>query len=101
MKPYISGVLRQLADGEFHSGAALARTLDVSRASVWNAVRELEASGRRFPEGALGHERELLTIETLERLGKRELAGRRARAFLNQHPNSPLAQKMRRLINGE
>jgi BirA family biotin operon repressor/biotin-[acetyl-CoA-carboxylase] ligase len=45
MKPYISGVLRQLADGEFHSGAALARTLDVSRASVWNAVRELEASG--------------------------------------------------------
>lgn len=45
MKPYISGVLRQLADGEFHSGMALAQTLDVSRASVWNAVRELEASG--------------------------------------------------------
>ena len=45
MKPYISGVLRQLADGEFHSGAALARTLEVSRASVWNAVRALEASG--------------------------------------------------------
>jgi len=45
MKPYITGVLRQLADGEFHSGAALARTLAVSRASVWNAVRELEARG--------------------------------------------------------
>ena len=45
MKPYISGVLRALADGEFHSGATLAHTLAVSRASVWNAIRELEARG--------------------------------------------------------
>jgi BirA family biotin operon repressor/biotin-[acetyl-CoA-carboxylase] ligase len=45
MKPHVSGLLRQLADGEFHSGTALARALDVSRASVWNAVRELEAMG--------------------------------------------------------
>jgi BirA family biotin operon repressor/biotin-[acetyl-CoA-carboxylase] ligase len=43
MKPYTAGVLRLLADGEFHSGAALAGSLAVSRASVWNAVRELEA----------------------------------------------------------
>jgi BirA family transcriptional regulator, biotin operon repressor / biotin---[acetyl-CoA-carboxylase] ligase len=45
MKPYVYGVLRQLADGEFHSGTALAGSLGVSRASVWNAVRELESSG--------------------------------------------------------
>jgi BirA family biotin operon repressor/biotin-[acetyl-CoA-carboxylase] ligase len=38
-------VLRLLADGEFHSGVALAQALGVSRASVWNAVRELEAMG--------------------------------------------------------
>lgn len=37
-------VLRDLADGDFHSGAALARTLGVSRGTVWNAVRELDAA---------------------------------------------------------
>ena len=45
MKPGTAGTLRLLADGEFHSGVALAASLAVSRASVWNAVRELEAMG--------------------------------------------------------
>jgi BirA family biotin operon repressor/biotin-[acetyl-CoA-carboxylase] ligase len=38
-------VLRRLADGEFHSGATLARTLGVSRGTVWNAVRAIDAAG--------------------------------------------------------
>ena len=45
MKALTSSVLRRLADGEFHSGEALARTLGVSRASVWHAIRDLEALG--------------------------------------------------------
>src|SRR5258706_1948103 len=45
MKTLTSSVLRRLADGEFHSGEALARALAVSRASVWHAVRELDAAG--------------------------------------------------------
>lgn len=45
MKPLTSGVLKRLADGNFHSGEALARAHEVSRASVWLAVRELEAMG--------------------------------------------------------
>jgi BirA family biotin operon repressor/biotin-[acetyl-CoA-carboxylase] ligase len=45
MKPLTAGVLTRLADGDFHSGEALARALDVSRASVWNAIRDLEAAG--------------------------------------------------------
>lgn len=45
MKPLTAGVLARLADGGFHSGEALARSLEVSRASVWNAVRALEATG--------------------------------------------------------
>ena len=45
MKALTSGVLKQLADGRFHSGEALARAHQVSRASVWLAVRELEAMG--------------------------------------------------------
>jgi len=41
--PLRERLLRQLADGEFHSGAVLARSLGVSRTAVWKAVRALEA----------------------------------------------------------
>lgn len=45
MKTLAHAVLRTLADGEFHSGEALARAAGMSRASVWHAIRELEAAG--------------------------------------------------------
>jgi BirA family biotin operon repressor/biotin-[acetyl-CoA-carboxylase] ligase len=44
-KPLTFAVLRLLADGEFHSGEALASQLDVSRASVNNALGDAEAYG--------------------------------------------------------
>lgn len=37
-------LLRLLADGDFHSGAALGRALGVSRGTIWNAVRALESA---------------------------------------------------------
>lgn len=45
MKALTCSVLKSLADGEFHSGEALGRSLGMSRASVWNAMRELGATG--------------------------------------------------------
>jgi BirA family biotin operon repressor/biotin-[acetyl-CoA-carboxylase] ligase len=45
MTPHSFALLRLIADGEFHSGEALARALDVSRGTVWNAVRALESAG--------------------------------------------------------
>jgi BirA family transcriptional regulator, biotin operon repressor / biotin---[acetyl-CoA-carboxylase] ligase len=45
MKPLTHRVLRLLADGNFRSGEMLAGALDVSRTTVWQAVRELEATG--------------------------------------------------------
>lgn len=45
MKTLALSVLKRLADGEFHSGEALARSLAVSRATIWHAVRELGAAG--------------------------------------------------------
>ncbi len=39
------GVLKLLADGEFHSGSQLALDLGVSRGTIWNAVRGLEHAG--------------------------------------------------------
>lgn len=45
MKDLTFRVLRQLADGDFHSGEDLARALGMSRASVWHAVRALRENG--------------------------------------------------------
>src|SRR5215212_33401 len=38
-------VLRAIADGEPHSGTELARALGVTRGTIWNAVRVLDAAG--------------------------------------------------------
>ena len=38
-------ILRQLSDGHFHSGEALARQFNVTRASIWKAVQEAQALG--------------------------------------------------------
>ena len=40
-------VLRRLAEGEFQSGAALAHAFDVSRGTIWNAIRAIESAGLR------------------------------------------------------
>lgn len=40
--------LRLLANGEFHSGEAMAHKLGVSRASVWQALRGIEQGGIRL-----------------------------------------------------
>lgn len=45
MKPLAHRVLTLLADAEFRSGEALACALGMSRASVWQAVHELESAG--------------------------------------------------------
>ncbi len=38
-------ILRLLADGKFHSGEAIAKHFKVSRATIWNALKEAEALG--------------------------------------------------------
>lgn len=38
-------ILELLADGKFHSGEAIAKQLNVSRASVWNALQHAEKLG--------------------------------------------------------
>jgi BirA family biotin operon repressor/biotin-[acetyl-CoA-carboxylase] ligase len=45
MKDLAIKTLKLLADGEFRSGEALARLLGMSRASIWHAVRDLDAAG--------------------------------------------------------
>lgn len=38
-------ILHQLADGQFHSGEALAKQFGVTRATIWNAIRHAESLG--------------------------------------------------------
>jgi len=44
--PLVARVFAALADGRFHSGEALARSLGVSRSAVWKAAAALRAQGR-------------------------------------------------------
>lgn len=43
--PLVARVFASLADGQFHSGEALAQELGVSRSAVWKAVKSLRALG--------------------------------------------------------
>lgn len=45
MRPLTFDLLRELADGEFHSGEVLARQFDVTRATVNNALQDVESFG--------------------------------------------------------
>jgi BirA family biotin operon repressor/biotin-[acetyl-CoA-carboxylase] ligase len=45
MSPRLEALLGLLADGDLHSGAALATRLEVSRSAVWKLVGELRALG--------------------------------------------------------
>ena len=45
MNNYTFPILKQLADGKFHSGEALATHFGVTRATIWNAVQHAENLG--------------------------------------------------------
>ena len=38
-------ILQLLADGQFHSGEALAQRFKVTRATIWNAIQHAESLG--------------------------------------------------------
>ena len=52
---------------------------------------------RTYPNGVLSQEAEVLGIDILERQGQRGEAKRRAQRFLNSHPTSAHADRLRRL----
>lgn len=45
MNHYTFPILKQLADGKFHSGEALAAHFGVTRATIWNAVQHAQSLG--------------------------------------------------------
>ncbi len=92
--PPPSGDLR--AEIDLIDGARVAlRTGDTSEA--------LDLLGRHavhFPHGALAPEETALRVEALMRMGRTAEARAYARRFVAANPASPLAERMRRLVNG-
>lgn len=59
------------------------------------ALGLLDKYARAYPHGRLGLEAEVLRIDALAKSGQRDMARRRAEAFLRRHPNSVLASRVR------
>lgn len=77
--------------------------LDVARVrlakgDLGGATALLDDYGRRFPQGRLAMEAEVLRIDALARGGRAEAAHARAEAFLRDHPGSVLTSRVRRYL---
>jgi hypothetical protein len=77
------------------SGALLEARSALRGGDAARSLALLEQARLRYPRGALGQEREALTIQALAQSGERAAAARRARAFLVAHPQSPYAADVR------
>jgi hypothetical protein len=62
------------------------------------ALALTEERRQRFPAGALGQEAEVVAIEALLKLGRREAAMARAKSFEASHPGSVHARRLHALI---
>jgi hypothetical protein len=76
-----------------------ARTALDGRAAP-RALEALDRHARLFPSGSMRIEADALRIETLLALDRKEAAFALGRAFLAEHPRSPTAIRVRRLLGG-
>lgn len=58
----------------------------------------LDEHGRRFPSGVLAVERELMTLDALRRVGRKEEARRSAAAWLSRDPTGLHAPRVRAIL---
>jgi hypothetical protein len=71
----------------------------IARGDGPGALARLDAYERQFPRGSLGLEATVLRVEALDRAGRHGEAVKRAGLFVERHPKSPLADRMRRLAD--
>ncbi len=67
----------------------------LARGDASGALARLDAYGRAYPHGRLGLEAEVLRIDALDESGRSDAARARAEAFLQHHPHSVLAARVR------
>jgi hypothetical protein len=63
-----------------------------------DALALLSVGSARFANGVLADERELLTVQALSNLGRREDARKRAQRFLSSHGEGSISLRMQRLL---
>jgi hypothetical protein len=73
--------------------------LALAKGDARRALDGLDGYDRRFPSGRLQLEAEVLRIDALARLGRKDAARQHAEAFLRQHPNSVLATRVRAIVD--
>jgi hypothetical protein len=80
-------------------GALLLRARQQLVTDPASALELTDEAGRRFPEGALVPEREVLAIEALTRLGRLPSARARFAAFRARYPQSPHLARLQSLLS--
>jgi hypothetical protein len=87
------------------SGALKAEAVELAQAKNFleqghaaEALALLRAGSVRFANGVLADERELLTVQALSNLGRREDARQRAQRFLASHGENSISLRMQRLL---
>jgi hypothetical protein len=79
-------------------GALLLRARQQLASDPQSALELTDEAGRRFPDGALAPEREVLAIEALARLGRVPSARARFAAFKATYPGSPHLARLASLV---
>jgi len=73
----------------------------LAEGSPGRALRLVQRYAVRFPHGALAPEAQALRIEALAASGQPARARALARAFIAEHPGSPLTDRIARLLAGQ
>jgi BirA family biotin operon repressor/biotin-[acetyl-CoA-carboxylase] ligase len=81
LTPHTLEVLRLLEDGEFHSGEAIGRSLDITRGSVSNALADVDDLGLSLLKVHGRGYRLLTPVQWLSREAIQRHLGRKARRF--------------------
>ena len=92
-----------VASGSRSSLAEQVQSLDRARVALGSgdsggALSEIARYRKAWPRGVFLTEASVLEIEALASRGERSLAASRAAAFVAAHPDSPQAERLRRLI---
>lgn len=94
----VAGAPAEPADGPAEELALLVRIKQQAASDPAAAVALVDEGHRRFPRGSFYQERESIAILALAQLGRTAEARPRARRFLDAHPQSPYAERLRGLV---
>lgn len=86
------------ADGPAEELALLVRIKQKVSSDPAVALALVDEGHRRFPRGSFHQERESIAVLALAQLGRGAEARARAKHFLDAHPQSPYAERLRGLV---